>query len=123
LVVGAKLSLLFGNEIPQFRLLNLGGANTLRGYMEDWFQGRSVAYGGVEYRFLSGPNSHLLGFIDVGSFSPPAGGVWDFEDVQVSYGFGARLEARSGRTNIYYGLTRDDSILNGKIHVSLGTTF
>jgi len=115
LALGAHLGKLFGRDIPPFELFSLGGANTLRGYPEGWFQGGSMAYANLEYRFLTGLGSHLFLFVDLGTTNPP--------QLQISYGVGARLEARSGRLNLCYGLARGDSILNGKIHVSLGTAF
>ena len=74
-----------------------------------------MAYANLEYRFLTGLGSHLFLFVDLGTMNPP--------QLQISYGIGARLEAQSGRLNLCYGLARGDSILNGKIHVSLGTAF
>jgi outer membrane protein insertion porin family len=115
LAIGAHLGKLFGGDIPSHELFSLGGANTLRGYTEGWFQGRSMAYVNLEYRFLTGLSSHLFGFVDLGTADPP--------QVEISYGLGGRLESRSGRLNVYYGLARGDSILGGKIHVSLGTAF
>jgi len=115
LALGAHIGRLFGRDVPPFELFSLGGANTLRGYTEGWFQGGSIAYANLEYRFLTGLGSHLFLFLDLGTTDPP--------QLQISYGVGARLEAQSGRLNLCYGLARGDSILGGKIHVSLGTAF
>jgi hypothetical protein len=45
------------------------------------------------------------------------------DTLKLGYGVGMRLKSRTGLVSVDYGLARGDSILSGKIHVSLGATF
>ena len=108
--------------IPPTELFYLGGATTLRGYDEDWFSGPRRVYANIEYRYLVGPDSQIFAFTDLGAVTlletPSV-----FDRLRVGYGFGARLESRGGILRLNYGLAAGDSLLRGKIHVSLGASF
>ena len=108
--------------IPPTELFYLGGATTLRGYDEDWFSGPRRVYANIEYRYLVGPDSQLFVFTDLGTVTlletPSV-----FDRLRVGYGFGARLESKGGILRLNYGLAAGDSLLRGKIHVSLGASF
>ncbi len=112
----------WGVNIPPTELFYLGGANTLRGYDEDWFSGPRRAYANFEYRLLIGRQSQLFTFVDLGAVTlkeQPA----VFDKLRVGYGFGVRLESRGGILQLDYGLAAGDSALRGKIHVQLGAAF
>ena len=108
--------------IPPTELFYLGGATTLRGYDEDWFFGPRRVYANIEYRYLVGPDSQIFVFTDLGAVTlietPSV-----FDTLRVGYGFGARLESKGGILRVNYGLAAGDSLLRGKIHVSLGASF
>ena len=108
--------------IPPTELFYLGGATTLRGYDEDWFSGPRRVYANIEYRYLVGPDSQIFVFTDLGTVTlietPSV-----FDRLRVGYGFGARLESKGGILRLNYGLAAGDSLLRGKIHVSLGASF
>ncbi len=108
--------------IPPTELFYLGGATTLRGYDEDWFSGPRRIYANIEYRYLVGPDSQIFVFTDLGTVTlietPSV-----FDRLRVGYGFGARLESKGGILRLNYGLAAGDSLLRGKIHVSLGASF
>lgn len=112
----------WGVNIPPTELFYLGGANTLRGYDEDWFSGPRRAHANIEYRFLMGRNSQIFTFVDLGSVTfidrPSV-----FDKLRIGYGFGARLESKGGIIQLDYGLAAGDSALRGKIHVKLGAAF
>ncbi len=112
----------WGINIPPTELFYLGGANTLRGYDEDWFSGPRRAHANIEYRFLMGRNSQIFTFVDLGAVTfidrPSV-----FDKLRVGYGFGARLESKGGIIQLDYGLAAGDSALRGKIHVKLGAAF
>ena len=112
----------WGVNIPPTELFYLGGATTLRGYDEDWFSGPRRFYANIEYRYLVGPDSQIFVFTDLGAVTlietPSV-----FDRLRVGYGFGARLESRGGILRLNYGLAAGDSLLRGKIHVSLGASF
>ena len=112
----------WGVNIPPTELFYLGGANTLRGYDEDWFSGPRRAHANLEYRFLMGRNSQIFTFVDLGSVTfidrPSV-----FDKLRIGYGFGTRLESKGGIIQLDYGLAAGDSALRGKIHVKLGASF
>lgn len=112
----------WGINIPPTELFYLGGANTLRGYDEDWFSGPRRVHTNLEYRFLMGRNSQIFTFVDLGSVTfidrPSV-----FDKLRIGYGFGARLESKGGIIQLDYGLAAGESALRGKIHVKLGASF
>lgn len=112
----------WGINIPPTELFYLGGANTLRGYDEDWFSGPRRVYANLEYRFLVGRASQVFAFTDIGAVTfidrPSV-----FDKLRVGYGFGVRLESKGGILRLDYGLAAGDSALRGKIHVNLGASF
>lgn len=119
LAVGLHGAVCYGNEIPPTELFYLGGSATLRGYGENWFRGTKRFYSNIEYRFLVGRTSQLFLFTDFGSVTSIEKAD-QFGHLQMGYGFGVRLESRSGILRIDYGLAKGDSPLEGKIHVNLG---
>ena len=112
----------WGTNIPSTELFYLGGANTLRGYDEDWFSGPRRVHGTLEYRFLVGQASQVFAFTDVGAVTlserPSV-----FDKLRVGYGLGVRLESKGGILRLDYGLAAGESALRGKIHINLGATF
>ncbi len=112
----------WGVNIPPTELFYLGGATTLRGYDEDWFSGPRRVYANIEYRYLVGSDSQIFIFTDLGAVTlveTPS----TFNRLRVGYGLGARLESKGGILRLNYGLAAGDSVLKGKIHVSLGASF
>ncbi len=118
LALGVHGARTWGEKIPPTELFYLGGANTLRGYKEDIFRGRGRILANCEYRFLVGRDSNFFLFLDTGTVYNDK-----LEPIRIGYGLGIRLESASGMVSIDYGLARGDSILSGKIHVSLGAMF
>ncbi len=122
IAIGLHGAAAWGAKIPPTELFYLGGANTLRGYDEDWFSGPRRIHANIEYRFITGRTSQIFAFVDLGS-------VTDIEQprkldpLRVGYGFGMRLESKGGALRMDYGLAEGSSALQGKIHVNLGTTF
>ena len=122
IALGLHAAATWGANIPPTELFYLGGANTLRGYDEDWFSGPRRVYANFEYRLIVGRASRIFVFVDLGSvtqINQPS----VFDPLRVGYGFGMRLESRGGLLRIDYGLAEGSSALQGKIHVNLGTSF
>jgi outer membrane protein insertion porin family len=122
IAIGLHAASAWGQNIPPTELFYLGGANTLRGYNEDWFRGPRRLYSNIEYRFLTGRASQIFLFLDLGAVSK-IDQPNTFESLKIGYGFGMRLESRGGLMSLDYGLARGYSALEGKIHLSLGTSF
>ncbi len=110
----------FVSITDQFRF---GGATTLRGYREEQFRGSRVAWATVEYRYLLGQRSRAFLFYDLGYFSRRDQKAGLIQSVKQSFGLGVRLETRIGLVGIDYGLGEGDSILQGKVHLSLINAF
>ena len=122
IAIGLHAATTWGANIPPTELFYLGGANTLRGYDEDWFSGPRRVYSNFEYRLIVGRASRIFVFVDMGSvtqINQPS----VFDPLRVGYGLGMRLESRGGLLRIDYGLAEGSSALQGKIHVNLGTSF
>ena len=122
IAIGVHGAAAWGANIPPTELFYLGGANTLRGYDEDWFSGPRRVHGNIEYRFLTGRTSQIFAFVDLGSVTA-IDQPTRLDPLRVGYGFGMRLESKGGALRMDYGLAEGSSALQGKIHVNLGTTF
>jgi len=122
IAIGLHAALAYGNNIPPTELFYLGGANTLRGYNEDWFRGVKRLHFNLEYRLLIGRTSQVFLFLDTGAVST-IDEPNNFAPVRLGYGFGIRLESKGGLINMDYGLAKGESALEGKIHFSFGASF
>ena len=122
IAVGLHGAAAWGDNIPPTELFYLGGANTLRGYDEDWFFGPRRVYVNIEYRLLVGRTSQFFVFTDLGAVTQ-VDQPTVFDPLRVGYGFGMRLESKGGLLRMDYGLAEGRSALEGKIHVNLGTSF
>jgi outer membrane protein insertion porin family len=120
IALGLHGARVWGERIPLTEMFYLGGANTLRGYSEDFFRGEGRLFANCEYRFLVGRDSQFFFFLDGGSIYSTENGL---SPLKLGYGVGMRLKSRTGLVSMDYGLAKGDSILNGKVHVSLGATF
>ncbi|MBM3214099.1 hypothetical protein FJZ36_04210 [Candidatus Poribacteria bacterium] len=108
-----------GDDLPVTEWYFMGGASTLRGYREREYRGTRRVLAGVEYRILTGPDSHVFAFLDVGKIA----GASPATSVKYGYGIGANLESRGGIVRLDYGLAPGVSPLEGKVHIRLGTSF
>ena len=122
IAIGLHGAAAWGDNIPPTELFYLGGANTLRGYDEDWFFGPRRVYANIEYRLLVGRTSQFFVFTDLGTVTQ-VDQPTVFDPIRVGYGFGMRLESKGGLLRMDYGLAEGRSALEGKIHVNLGTSF
>ena len=122
IAIGLHGAMAWGDNIPPTELFFLGGANTLRGYDEDWFFGPRRVYANIEYRLLVGRTSQFFVFTDLGAVTQVDQSTV-FDPLRVGYGFGMRLESKGGLLRMDYGLAEGRSALEGKIHVNLGTSF
>lgn len=120
LAVATHLGYVTGRSLSASDRLYLGGANSLRGYKEYSFSGNGVAYINAEYRFLTGRDSHVLTFLDIGTTYDRGKG---FGRIRMGYGVGTMIESIGGIVNVSYGLAIGDPIIKGKIHVKLGAKF
>jgi outer membrane protein assembly factor BamA len=106
-----------------------GGANSLRGYREDEFNGETAAYGGVEVRVGRARRSRVYTFVDVGYFdvsvrAPGADGqLLGRNTTRVGFGLGLLTVAAPGHINLAIGFPGDVDFETAKLHVSLLGSF
>lgn len=106
--------------VPRYDQFSMGGTASLRGYYQEQFIANQVAWGNLEYRYKPVKNLMLFPFADLGYFFDRERSLRGYRS---GYGFGFKLDTRIGWINIVYGLGRDDSILNGKVHFGLESEF
>ncbi len=115
------------SPVPQYELLPLGGALTLRGYREEQFYTPGYLLGQFEYRILADQNgSGVFLFTDVATFAPQdaEATLWPkFDLTKVGYGAGLRIGSRVGRLGLDYGLAAGEGPLEGRIHLRAETEF
>ncbi|MFH1213515.1 MAG: BamA/TamA family outer membrane protein [Candidatus Neomarinimicrobiota bacterium] len=99
-----------------------GGARSLRGYPNELFGGREIAWLNNELRWLIGKNGRAHFFFDQGYYRLPVPGP-DRRSYPNSYGIGLRLDSRMGIIGIDYGFGRGDTFSTAKIHVFLESSF
>ncbi|TPW05212.1 MAG: Outer membrane protein, partial [bacterium] len=113
--------------VPQYELLPLGGALTLRGYREEQFYTPGYLLGQFEYRLLADRNgSGVFLFTDVATFAPQEAEatLWPkFDLTKVGYGAGLRIGTRSGRLGLDYGLAAGEGPLEGRFNLRAETEF
>jgi len=106
--------------VPRYDQFSMGGATTLRGYYQEQFIANQVVWTNLEYRYKPVNNFMVFPFADLGYFFDRERSLRGY---RAGYGFGFKLDTRIGWINIVYGLGRDDTILNGKVHFGLESEF
>jgi len=104
-------------EVPPSETYPLGGARSLRGYRENQFRGREIAWVNLEYRF--GGESRLFVFDDIGAFRGTADG-WT---VRNGFGFGLRSASKLGTVEMSFGVGERFALEQTRIHVALIENF
>jgi len=107
-------------------LYRLGGANTLRGYIEDQFLGNRIFWSNLEYRVLMAKRTYAFLFLDTGYFFRSADitkNISQNSAWKLGFGFGINLETSLGVLRVGYALGQGDSFNQGKIHFGLLNEF
>jgi outer membrane protein insertion porin family len=111
----------------QFRF---GGAQTLRGYLEQQFHGETVAYGSIELRLGRPQRSRVYTFVDVGYFefetlTEVAGNIVRLKQEGSPVGFGVGLEVITpvGDISLAIGFPERVDFQDAKLHVLLLEAF
>lgn len=108
-------------------LYRFGGAKSLRGFMEEQFLASQVAWGDLEYRYLTNASSYLFGFVGAGWFHRPkliteSNAQFKTTKCIQSLGFGLSYKTKVGRLTFTYALSPNESLGNGKVHVGFITS-
>jgi len=94
--------------------MRFGGINTLRGYNEDFFQSNWIIIPNLELQLIPNISSNYFIFLN--------SAIQDqYNPKPYGYGFGITQLNKNTVIKIIYGIGRDDSFSNGKIHLSLIT--
>jgi len=107
-------------------LYKLGGAFSLRGYIENQFWGNRVFWSNFEYRYLLGRRSFVFVFFDEGYFLLSKNNMErekDLSGFKSGYGFGLNLETGIGVLGVSFALGKGDSFSEGKLHFGIINEF
>lgn len=122
---------LFAGQVESDRLedadfYRVGGIKNIRGYREEQFRASRFTYGTVELRYAFTRKSFAAIFADPGYYyrpEDPVNNIPKQEGFLFGYGLGIRLETAIGVIGVNYAISKDDGILDGKIHFGLINEF
>ncbi len=100
----------------------LGGSRTVRGYREKQFSGYLVSWANLEYRFITGHNTRIFLFTDLGYFENKLAGQTTRRFLQ-GWGLGLRFETPLGIMGLAFGFAKGEGFNQGKIHFGLTSRF
>ena len=113
--------------MPLSEQFYVGGARTVRGYRENQFHGRRVAYARNELRLGRSPRDGFYVFVDAGYVrqeTPQAAGATLIDGTGLTgYGFGVRSLSRVGRLDLSFAVSDGLSLRQTKVHVLLEQNF
>ena len=113
--------------VPLPEQFYVGGARTVRGYREDQFHGRRVAYARNELRLGRTPREGFYMFTDAGYVLQPtttSDGLPSEDAIGLlGYGFGVRSASPLGRIDLSFAVSGDLSLEQTKVHVLLEQNF
>lgn len=110
---------------PFYEQLFIGGADSLRGYAEQRFWGKTAMLGTLEYRKPIQDNFRIIGFVDYGGAWGGYGAINNFsqsDKVKLNLGYGAGLGFTTplGQIRIDFGFTPDGG---SRTHFTIGGSF
>ncbi len=115
------------DSIPLPEQFYVGGARTVRGYREDQFHGRSVAYARNELRLGRTPREGFYCFVDAGyvlqQVTALDGALGENGLGLLGYGFGVRSASPLGRIDLSFAVSDELSLEQTKVHVLLEQNF
>lgn len=103
-------------DLPDSQRFALGGADNLRGYLDDQFKGKRMVAGTVEYRFPLANKVQGVVFADSGRAWSGLNGDNTFKS---SVGLGVRMNTPLGAVRLDYGQGSE----GGRTHFSFGGQF
>lgn len=115
------------SSVPLPEQFTVGGARTVRGYRENQFHGRRVAYARNELRLGRVPREGFYAFVDAGVVHQETptvdGGVVAERIGLTGFGFGVRSASRLGRIDLSFATSDGASLQQTKVHVLLEQNF
>ncbi|HET6347460.1 MAG TPA: POTRA domain-containing protein, partial [Candidatus Krumholzibacteria bacterium] len=114
-------------QVPLSEQFYVGGARTVRGYRENQFHGRRVAYARNELRLGRSAREGFYAFVDAGYVrqeTPQNDGTLRIDGTGLTgYGFGVRSYSRAGRLDLSFAVSNGLSLRQTKVHVVLEQNF
>ncbi|SMC38566.1 BamA/OMP85 family outer membrane protein [Sporomusa malonica] len=117
-VIAARLTAGYADgNMPEAGQFSVGGADSLRGYKDDQFEGDKMLAGSVEYRFPVVNKVQGVVFTDIGNAYDGEG--YKLDDLNASVGVGIRVTTPIGPIRIDYA----QGSQGGRTHFSFGGQF
>jgi outer membrane protein assembly factor BamA len=114
-------------SVPLSEQFYVGGARTVRGYRENQFHGRRVAYARNELRLGRSARDGFYAFVDAGYVrqeTPQPDGTTLLDATGLTgYGFGVRSLSKVGRLDLSFAVSDGLSLRQTKVHVVLEQNF
>ncbi|EFQ23316.1 surface antigen (D15) [Aminomonas paucivorans DSM 12260] len=99
--------------VPWAEMYTLGGADTLRGYDDDYYRGEEMLLGNFELRIPMEQNLSLVFFYDVGkAWKKSLGESFSFSDLQSDKGIGLRVKTPIGNLRVDFAQGDDENQTN-----------
>ena len=113
------------DSVPRWDLIEVGGANSLRGYREDQFLTLGTVILQGEWRLRQDERgSALYAFSDAGFIQEDGRRLEDlFDQFLLGYGLGIRQAKGPGILSLEYGIPKGESPLDGRLHLRLDAVF
>lgn len=106
------------DSVPGYEMVMVGGANSVRGYEEAEVKGKAGVWINIEYRIPLGGRNRFFPFLDIGYID-----MIDKNNLLIfGGGVGISFLTPIGRWSVDYGVGRNRSIMQGKLHIRLKTT-
>jgi outer membrane protein assembly factor BamA len=105
-------------------MYRVGGYRSVRGYLENEFVFRTVAYDQLEYHYYFSPMGSAYIFCDNGAgFADSLSRIrWNQRNEFLGYGLGIRVSARVGMVTIEWARNRLDRRSLGRLHFQVSNT-
>lgn len=106
-------------DLVSAEMYRVGGYNSVRGYTDNQFAFRTVAYAQLEYLFYFNPTGSVYAFTDGGYGFEESFNLTNWNDrVQfMGYGIGIRVPAALGTLSLEWARNMDDTKSLGRINV------
>lgn len=120
-----KNGYLRSDNITTNELFRLGGAQSMRGFLEQSIFSHLYNYTTIEYRYFTQSESYLYGFSDFGEFRTPS--TNNNKNQLISFGLGYTLKIKSSLLKISYALGKNQNTdfnpSEGLFHINVVTLF
>ena len=113
------------DDIASYERFEMGGAGSLRGFVESRFAGHRLGWASLEMRYLLGRDSRAFTFADYGAVEWAADGQQHRQKDLIGVGVGLRVMTRLGQLQLDYAVGHDNTgwgdPMNGIVHFGIQT--